>query len=221
MITLSLNGLEVSVEKGTTLLDAAKFYGIDIPTLCYDEGLSPGGACRLCLVEIGKEPNTRLVASCDYKATEGLVVKTHSRRVIQARKMLIEMYLATSPSSKNIQCLASKYHVTRVRFKPRNDDCILCGLCVRMCNEQMQGTAIGFINRGDQRKITTSFDKKSDECRLCGGCMHICPVCQARCQGPQEKETVCNACLNLSAPCLDRFNDMMCYMDPCVACEQK
>lgn len=220
MISFILNGIEVKVEDGTTLLEAARFYGIEIPTLCYNEGLSPGEACRLCLVEIGTQPNSRLVASCAYKATEGLLVRTHSGRVIQARKLLIEMYLATCPGSKVIQDLASKHHVTRVRFKTRHDNCILCGLCVRVCDEQMQGRAIGFINRGDKRRITTSFDKKSEECRLCGGCMYICPACQARCQGPEEKETVCNACLNLAAPCLERFDDMMCYMNPCVACEQ-
>jgi bidirectional [NiFe] hydrogenase diaphorase subunit len=221
IVTFELNGMEVSVEEGTTLLEAARFYGMEIPTLCYDESLSPYGACRLCLVEIGTPPRTQLVSSCTYKATEGLRVRTHSRRVTEVRRLLIEMYLATCPSSKNIQCLASKYHVTRVRFKQKNEDCILCGLCIRMCEEQMQGKAIHYVNRGDKRRITTFFDKKSEECRFCGGCMYICPACQARCQGPQEKEVICNACLNLSPPCLEHFDDMMCYMDPCVACEEK
>ena len=220
MVTFEINGLEVSVEEGTTLLEAAKFYGIEVPTLCYNEGLSPYGACRLCLMEVWTPPNTSLVSSCNFKATEGLIVRTHTRRVVAVRRMLIEMYLATCPSSKVIQDLASKYQVTRVRFKQKYEDCILCGLCVRMCDEQMQAKAIGYVNRGDKLKITTFFDKKSKECRLCGGCMYICPACQARCQGPQEKEAVCNACLNLSPPCLENYENMMCYMDPCVACEQ-
>ena len=76
MISFTLNGLDVSVEEGTTLLEAAKFYGFPIPTLCYMEGLSPYGACRLCVVEIGKEPNSRLVSSCTYPAEEGLNVRT-------------------------------------------------------------------------------------------------------------------------------------------------
>ncbi len=221
MVTFVLNGLEISVEKGTTILEAARFYGIGIPTLCYNEALSPYGACRLCLVEIGVPPRSRLVTSCTYEATEGLVVRTHSERVVKTRQMLIEMYLATCPSSKVIQDLASKHHVTRVRFRQKQEECILCGLCVRMCEEQMQAGAIGYTGRGDSRRISTFFDKKSEDCRFCGGCQYICPACQARCQGPQEKEAVCNACLNLAPPCLEHFDHVMCYMDPCVACEEK
>ncbi len=219
MIKFTLNGTEVSVEKGTTLLEAANFYGIEIPTLCYDEGLTPYGACRLCLVEIGEPGRSRLVSSCTYRVREGMIVRTHSERVVKSRKMLIELYLATCPSSKVIQDLASNYHVTSVRFRPKNEDCILCGLCVRMCDEQMQAKAISFINRGGRRLVSTPFERKSEDCRLCGACMYICPTCQARCQGPQEESTICNACLNLSPPCLEHFDDVMCYMDPCVACE--
>lgn len=219
MIKFILNGTEVSVEEGSTILEAAKFYGIEIPTLCYNEGLSPYGACRLCLVEIGEPGRSRLVSSCTYRVREGMKVRTHSDRVMKSRRMLIELYLATCPSSKVIQDLASNYHVTSVRFHPRNDDCILCGLCVRICDEQMQAKAISFVNRGGRRLVSTPFDKKSEDCRLCGACMYICPVCQARCQGPQETSPICNACLNLAPPCLEHFDDVMCYMDPCVACE--
>jgi len=219
MLHLTLNGLEISVEKGTTLLEAAKFYGIEIPTLCYDESLNPYGACRLCLVEIGSGAGSRLVSSCTYPARDGLVVRTHTERVMRARKLLLELYLATCPSSKTLQDMASRYGVTEVRFRQKYEDCIRCGLCVRMCAEQMQGRAIGFVNRGAKRRISSPFDKRSEECRLCGGCMYICPACQSRCQGPQEKTPLCNACLNLSPPCLDTFEEAMCYMDPCVACE--
>lgn len=219
MINMILNGLAISVEEGTNLLEAANIYGIEIPTLCYDPGLSPYGACRLCLVEIGPPGSSRLVSSCTYPAREGLQVKTHTERVLKTRKVLLEMYLATCPSSKLIQDLASKHHVTEVRFKQKHEDCILCGLCVRMCAEQMQAKAIGFVNRGKERRVTTPFEKKFEECRLCGGCMYICPICSARCQGPDEEAPVCNACLNLEPPCLDKYEEAMCYMDPCVACE--
>jgi len=219
VVQIALNGLRVEVDEGMTILEAARFYGIAIPTLCYLEGLSPYGACRLCLVEIGSPGQSKLVTSCTYRVEEGLIVRTDSDWVIKRRKMLIELYLATCPSSKVIQDLASKYHVTSVRFTPWYEDCILCGLCVRMCAEQMQGKAIGFAHRGSNRKVTTPFDKESEVCRLCGGCMYVCPACQSRCQGPQEEQPVCNACLNLQQPCLDYFDDKMCFMDPCVACE--
>ncbi len=220
-VGMTLNGLEIEVEAGTTLLEASLFYGIEIPTLCYDGALSPIGACRLCLVEIGSPGRSRLVSSCTYPAQQGLEIRTHSRRVMEARKLLIELYLATVPSSKVIQDLASRYHVTKVRFKQKHDDCFLCGLCVRYCEEQMQAKAIEFIGRGKEIRISTFFDKKSEDCRFCGGCMYICPACQARCQGPEAKDAVCNACLNLEPPCLEQFEDAMCYMDPCVACEQQ
>jgi NADH dehydrogenase/NADH:ubiquinone oxidoreductase subunit G len=214
---MTLNGLMVKVEEGTTILEAAAFYGVNIPTLCYLEGLSPYGACRLCVVEIGEPGSAKVATSCTHRVEDGLVVRTHSARVMKARRMLIELYLASCPSSKIIQDMASNHHVTRVRFKQRHEDCILCGLCVRMCAEQMQGKAIGFAWRGSERKVTTPFDKKSDACRLCGGCMYVCPACRSRCQGPQAEQAVCNACLNL--PQTDRnylfFDNAVCEaMEP-------
>ncbi len=101
MIQLTINGLNVSVEAGTTLLDAAKFLGFPIPTLCHMEGLSPYGACRLCVVEIGEGARAKLVASCTYPAEEGLKVRTSSSRVMRARKMILELLLASCPQSKH------------------------------------------------------------------------------------------------------------------------
>jgi bidirectional [NiFe] hydrogenase diaphorase subunit len=212
MITLNINGLEVKAEKGQTILDAARFYGIEIPTLCYHEGLSRFGGCRLCLVEIGQEPKSKLVSSCTYPVEEGLVVRTDTRRVIETRKMMIELMLSVAPNSKIIQDLASKFGVKQVRFKIRNEECILCGLCVRMCAEQMDGRAIGFQKRGFRRKISTPFDIRSEECRLCGGCIYICPACQLRCQGPQAETAVCNACLTMDPTCLDYYDELQCWM---------
>ena len=221
MVTLTINGLQVSVEEGTTLLEAAKFLNFPIPTLCHMEGLSPYGACRLCVVEIGEGPRSRLVTSCTYPAEEGLVVRTTSKRVDRARRMVIELLLGTCPQSKIIQDIASKYNVRQQRFRQEFDDCILCGLCVRMCAEQMVAKAIGFRGRGETRSIGTPFDIKSDVCRLCGGCIYVCPACQLRCTYNQPEKAVCGGCANIAAPCLKKpeFEDMMCYMDPCAACE--
>jgi len=212
MITFKMNGLDVQAEEGWTVLETAKFYGLEIPTLCHNEGLSPYGGCRLCLVEIGVEPRTKLVSSCTYPAEEGLVVHTDTKRVIEARRMMIELMLSVAPFSKTIQDLASQFGVTKMRFTPRNEECILCGLCVRMCAEQMDGRAIGFQNRGNKRKISTPFDIRSEECRLCGGCMYICPACQLRCQGPEAGTAVCNACLTMEPTCLDAYDELQCWM---------
>ena len=221
MIKLSINDLAVSVEEGTTLLEAARFLGFPIPTLCHKEGLSPYGACRLCVVEIGRGADSKLVSSCTYPTQEGLEVRTASSRVVRARKMIVELLLSSCPQSKIIQDLAAKYDVRTQRFKQENENCILCGLCVRMCEEQMMAKAIGFRERGAKRSIGTPFDVKSDVCRLCGGCMYICPACQLRCTCTEPERTICGACANLSPPCLEKeqFDDMMCYMDPCVVCE--
>jgi bidirectional [NiFe] hydrogenase diaphorase subunit len=220
MITLKINGLPTSVEEGTSLLEAARALGFPIPTLCHMEGLSPYGACRMCLVEIGEGPTAKLVSSCTYRAEQGLVVRTASHRVMRARRMMIELYLASCPQSKVIQDLASSYGVNQQRFKQEHEDCILCGLCVRMCKEQMMAGAIGFMGRGERRAIATPFNAKSDVCRLCGGCMQVCPACQFRCTYTEPDKAVCGGCQNLTPPCLDKFDDMMCYMSPCVACEK-
>lgn len=221
MINLIINGLRVSVEEGTTLLEAAKFLGFPIPTLCYDEGLSSYGACRLCVVEIGEEPKSKLVSSCTYLAEEGLKVRTASERVLKARAMVLELHLATCPQSKRIQDIAARHGIRQQRFKQEHEDCIMCGLCIRMCEEQMMAKAIGFRNRGDKRDLGTPFDIKSEECRLCGGCMYICPVVELRCTYNEPENAVCGGCRVIDIPCIEKehFHDMMCYMDPCVQCE--
>jgi len=221
MINLTLNGLPVSVEEGSTILDAATFFGFPIPTLCHMEGLTPYGACRLCVVEIGEGERAKLVSSCTYPAEEGLKVRTASSRVMRARKMTLELLLASAPQSKIIQDLASAYEVRQQRFRQEQLDCILCGLCVRMCKEQMVAGAIGFQGRGEHRSIGTPFDHKSEVCRLCGGCEYVCPVCSLRCTFTEPDKAICGGCANISAPCVEKsqFDDLMCYMSPCVACE--
>ena len=221
MITLTINGIPAIVEPGTTLLEAARELGIEIPTLCHLDGLSPYGACRLCIVEIGEGPAAKLVSSCTYPAQNGLKVRTGSSRVVSARRMIIELLLASCPQSKMVQDLASAYEVRTQRFRQEHEECILCGLCVRMCAEQMMAKAIGFRGRGQSRSIGTPFDVPSEACRLCGGCMYVCPACQLRCTYNEPDKAICGACANLSAPCLEKpkFDDLMCFMTPCVACE--
>lgn len=223
MVNLKLNGLIVSVEEGTTILEAAQFMGFPIPTLCHMEGLSPYGACRLCVVEVGEGVKAKLVTSCTSVVQEGMSVRTASNRVVTARKMIIELLLATCPQSKVIQDIASELGVRQQRFRQEHEDCIMCGLCVRMCEEQMMAKAIGFRGRGDHRSIGTPFDIKSEVCRLCGACMYVCPACQLRCTYTEPDKAICGGCMNLTPPCLEKekFDNMMCYMDPCVACEIK
>ena len=223
MINLSINGLDVAMEEGTTLLEAAAFLGFPIPTLCHMEGLTDYGACRLCMVEIGEAPASRLVTACTYPVQEGLKVRTASGRVLKARKMVIELLLASCPQSKVIQDIAAAHEVRQQRFRQEQEECILCGRCVRMCEEQMVAGAIGFRGRGEERSIGTPFDKQSETCRVCGGCIYVCPVCTLRCTFTEPDKAICGGCANLAPPCSakEQFDDMMCYMEPCVACEIK
>ncbi len=219
MVELTINGLRVSVEAGTTLLEAARFLGFPIPTLCHDDGLAPYGACRLCLVEIGTPPRSRLVTSCNYKVEPGLKVRTNSEMVQRARKLLVELYVATCPSSKRIQDLASALGVRECRYEAEHETCIQCGLCVRMCKQEMMAGAIGFAGRGLSRHVTRPFDMTDERCRQCGACLYICPVCELRCAGPNADSTLCNGCVNFSPVCFQSYDDAMCYLSPCHACE--
>ncbi len=213
MPKIIIDGIEFDAPEGWTILDAARFLGIDIPTLCHHDGLSPWGGCRLCLVEIGEGEKTKLVSSCTYPVEDGLVVRTATERVIKARKMMLELLISQCPTSKVLQDMAAKMGIEKVRFKPKWEDCIYCGLCVRMCEEQMMAKAIGFVNRGDKIRITTPFDKTSEVCRKCGACMYICPAIVLRCEGAEPKDVLCGGCLNVLQPtCLEVYGEYACWM---------
>lgn len=213
MPQVKIDGIEIDVPRHWTILESARFLGIEIPTLCYREGFSPWGGCRLCIVEIGRGKNTKMVSSCTYPVEEGLVVRTATQRVVEARKVIIELMIAQCPTSKILQDLAARMGVNHVRFKPKWEECIYCGLCVRMCEEQMMASAIGFANRGKNLKISTPFDKTSEECRRCGGCIYICPACTLRCEGPEPESVLCARCENSLQPtCLHVYDDYNCWM---------
>ena len=175
-VTLTIDKQKVTAEEGTTILEAARSVGIDIPTLCYHEKLAPRGACRLCMVEITKGKRTRLVTSCVYLVEEGLKVATESPPVVRIRKMLLELMLASAPGVKALQDYARRYGITRTRFDVEPNFCILCGLCVRYCNEIKGKNAIGFISRGTKRQVMFFPDIATEECPKCGECFPLCPT---------------------------------------------
>ncbi len=175
-IALKINDKKVEAEEGMTVLEAAKNAGIEIPTLCYHEVLKPYGACRLCTVEITNAGGTRLTTSCQYPVEKGLVVNTDTPRVVKARKMLIELMLARCPDVPKIQELAQEYGVDKPRFKVKDELCILCGLCARMCEEVVGASAISFYKRGFEREVTTPFAEISEACIGCGACAKVCPT---------------------------------------------
>jgi heterodisulfide reductase subunit A len=175
MVTLVIDGQEVQVEEGTTVLEAAQKADIEIPTLCYHKALTPYGACRLCVVEITSGGRTVTQASCLRKAEEGMEVRTNSERIMRGRKLMIELLLARCPKSKEIQELAEELGVKETRLKKKNEDCMLCGLCVRVCHERMGVGAISFVNRGSRREVKPPFETYSEVCQTCGACITVCP----------------------------------------------
>jgi bidirectional [NiFe] hydrogenase diaphorase subunit len=178
MVTLKINGKKIKAEEGSTLLDAARAKGIEIPTLCSNDALKPYGACRLCIVEIRKTGRTVIEPSCVYPVKEGLEVKTNSPRVIEARKMVLELHLARSPNAKIIKQLAEEYGIkdSAREMGKDNDYCILCGQCVRACNEVVKAGAIQFSGSGVDKIVDSPFSKTAEDCIACGSCAFICPT---------------------------------------------
>lgn len=177
-ISLTIDGLSVKSQPGQSLLLTARAYGIDIPTLCYHDDLKPEGQCRLCVVEIGPPGRTRLVNSCTYPVEAELIVQTASGKVMQSRRLVLELLLARTPKATIIQELAAQYGVYESRFKTDNPDelCILCGLCVRTCREVVGVSAISMANRTPGKMVATPFNEDSAACIGCGSCVFICPT---------------------------------------------
>ena len=177
-VSLTIDGKPVQAPAGTTLLLAAKENGIDIPTLCYHPELKPEGHCRLCVVEIGDAPRTRLVNSCTYPAEPGLVVQTASAKVLASRRMVLELLMAQAPAAEIIKQMAADLGVTGTRFTKGDPAarCILCGQCVRTCREVVGVSAISMAFRTPKKRVATPFAEESEACIGCGSCVFICPT---------------------------------------------
>lgn len=178
MLHLTIDDKPIEVQEGRSLLEACRENGIHVPTLCYHPALEPYGACRLCTVEVsigGRKP--RLVASCVYPCEEGAQVRTDTPMVQRSRRVTAELLMAGSSDSPEIAALAEELGVSEVRYRlPAAHACVLCGLCVRACNEIVGVSAIGVIRRGISKKISTPFEVKSSRCIGCGTCVLICPT---------------------------------------------
>ncbi len=181
-VHLTVDGKEISVSGGQTILEAvARMPGVGkIPALCYHPAVKPYGACRLCTVEVSEDGGSKFkfVAACLYEVKEGLVVKTNTEKVRKLRKGIIELLLARCPNVKMIQELAEEYEVEKPRFALGDQDCILCGLCVRACQEIIKKSAISLVNRGIYREVAAPFYayEVSEDCIGCGDCSFVCPT---------------------------------------------
>ena len=178
MVTFNIDGKVIQAKEGATILEAACENNIYIPTLCVNEAVAAYGACRLCMVEATRGKRTRIVASCLYEVADDLVVDTKTERILNIRRMVIELLLARCPNSPEIRDMAENLGVTSARFKPKNEDslCVLCALCTRACKEVVGKSAITLINRGTQREVGLPYYDDADACIACGSCVYICPT---------------------------------------------
>ncbi len=221
LVELTIDGVQVKVPAGTSLLDAAKQAGITIPVVCHSEHTTSTGQCRLCVVE-----NERggLQAACVTAAAQGAVIQTRSEAVERARRTILEMlaYSADLTDSPEMEPLVEDYRAQPQRFAggavrqpaPKDDNpfyihdhqyCILCGHCVRVCQEIVGASAIEFVGRGFHTEIGIPYDRPTIDstCVFCGNCVQVCPtdsllpvslVRKGRQQGVEWVRTVCGYC---------------------------
>ena len=228
MVNLTIDGKQITTSKTSTIYEAAKENGIYIPVLCYAKKLLPYGACRVCLVEV-EQMKGRLIPSCTTPVTEGMVVTTISDEIRKVRKTVLEFLLVNhvvdcpvcdKGGECDLQDLTYEYEVVTNRFAGEKFDlpkdevnpliernmnrCVLCGKCVRVCDEVVGYGSYSFINRGFETKIATAFDRGLN-CEFCGQCISMCPVgallprpfkFKARPWQLKEVDSVCGYCGN-------------------------
>jgi NADH-quinone oxidoreductase chain G len=228
MVHLTIDGKQITAEKTATIYEAARDNGIRIPVLCHTQKLKPHGACRICVVEVAQMKG-RLIPSCSTPVTEGMVVTTMSDEIRKVRKTILEFTLVNhvldcpvcdKGGECELQDLAYEYGVTGNRFEgekfdlPKDEEnpliernlnrCILCGKCVRVCDEVVGFGAYSFINRGFETRIATAFNRDLN-CEFCGQCISLCPVgallprpfkFKARPWQLTEVDSVCGYCGN-------------------------
>ncbi len=198
---ITINNKETEVKNAKTILEAAREIGITIPTLCHIDGLFPSGACRMCVVEVEGWP--KLVTSCSTELQEGMKIRTHSPKVLGARKTILELLLANHPDEclycdRNGQCelqdLSEEFGIRDRAYTAKKTShkidtsspslirdpskCILCGRCVRVCEEIQCVSAIDFVNRGPKATVAPAFDDglNVSNCINCGQCIMACPT---------------------------------------------
>lgn len=176
-VNINVDGKPIQVEEGEYVLQAAKDLGIHIPTLCYYPHIAPYAACRICAVEARDHTGwSKIVTACNYPVWEGLHIYTDTPRVINARRLNLELLMSQSAPSPVLEELADDLGIQEPRWGYGTNTCIKCGLCVRICDEVVGAHALAFVDRGVEREISTPFHLISEDCILCGACARYCPT---------------------------------------------
>jgi bidirectional [NiFe] hydrogenase diaphorase subunit len=193
MPMVTIDGRKVEVKMGATVLDAAKKAGIWIPTLCYNPAVPCDASCRICMVELDRGEWRQLITACNYPGRRDIVVHASSERARQARRGVMELLLARAPESEELKVLAERMGVDGTPYPTVTEcqrNCILCGLCVSVCEQLIGKSAIGFAGRGVDRTVAAPFRQPSEDCIGCGACAAVCPVGTIKVRLHEEEQEV-------------------------------
>jgi len=179
MPTVTIDDKPFEAELGETILQVARRAGIWIPTLCYHPAVEPYAACRICVVEIDRGGWWQMVTSCNYPIRRDLTVRVNSQRAIRSRQGVMQLLLARCPDSPELRKLAERMGVDSTPYPHVTEaqrNCILCGLCVQVCEERIGASAISPAGRGVERTVAAPFRLAAEDCIGCGACAAVCPV---------------------------------------------
>lgn len=220
LVNITIDNQNISVQEGTTILEAAKKVGIDIPTLCFLKDVNEIGDCRMCVVKV--EGRRGFTTACIQKVEEGMVIKTHTPEIIEARHVMLDLIISnhdkdcltcTRMGNCELQALAAKFGIQSIEYKGERKEhqidnlspsivkdpnkCILCRRCVAVCKNVQKIGAIDCVNRGFESSIATSYNKslKDTNCVYCGQCIEACPTSALR-----EKENIDEVWAKLKDP---------------------
>ncbi len=177
-VKIIVDGKEIVTEEGRFLNAVLEENNIWVPKLCFHEALQPYGVCRICVVEWDRGDWSKIVTSCNFPVKDGQSFKTNSERVQRLRRGVMELILARSSNVPEIVELAKRIgvDVDNLPYPKEDNGCILCGHCIKACEEVVGVSAIGFYERGPKREICSPFMEEANRCIGCGSCVYICPT---------------------------------------------
>ncbi|MDO9529864.1 MAG: 2Fe-2S iron-sulfur cluster-binding protein [Syntrophales bacterium] len=200
MVNIVIDGRKIKAEEDSTILENMKDLSIEAPTLCYHEELSSFGACRLCMVEVKANGKWQLTTSCETVVENGMEVKTDSKKVQESRKLAAQLLYYKYPTTAAVRDVALKLGVDVSDAKAEDNDCILCGLCVRTCAEVVELSALTFRDRGLGRDIDEpEIEFDPNFCIGCGSCAYVCPTGHVKMEEGDGKRIIWDKIFKMAA----------------------